>query len=270
LLFYMRTFMRIRELKQLSEEVIPKPFDWKVFWVIIVGLLCLTGIHFFGYFDRVETSLLEALAILRVNNPSEALGFFHDPVRGQLWKLSYWNAVNFIFYLIIPLALIKFIFREAARDYGLKLKNCCQKAWIIVFVYLTFLPVLFLISATEAFQAAYPFYKNAGLSCQDFILWELSWALTFVSLEFFFRGFLLHGLKHRFGYYAVLVAAIPYCMVHFTSPLPEAIGSIIAAVFLGTLSLWIGSIWLGALLHIAVGITIDLLALLFKGDLAFL
>ena len=45
--------------------------------------------------------------------------------------------------------------------------------------------------------SAYPFYKHAGDSWADFLGWESVYILQFFALEFFFRGFLLHGLKHR-------------------------------------------------------------------------
>ena len=46
-------------------------------------------------------------------------------------------------------------------------------------------------------------------------------------------------------------------MVHFQKPLPETMGSIIAGLALGTLALRTSSIWGGALLHVAVALTMD-------------
>jgi uncharacterized protein len=54
---------------------------------------------------------------------------------------------------------------------------------------------------------------------------------------------------------------VPYCMIHFSKPLPEALGAIVAGVVLGTLSLRTGSILGGAMLHVAVAVTMDVLAL---------
>ena len=44
-----------------------------------------------------------------------------------------------------------------------------------------------------------------------------------MPLEFFFRGFILHGTKQRFGFYAIFVMIIPYCMIHFGKPIVETI-----------------------------------------------
>jgi uncharacterized protein len=89
--------------------------------------------------------------------------------------------------------------------------------------------------------------------------------LQFIAIEFFFRGFMLHGNKNRFGFYSILVMTIPYCMIHFGKPLPETIGAIIAGLILGMLSLKSNSIWLGIAIHFSVAITMDFCAIWQKG-----
>src|SRR5437879_11122927 len=83
------------------------------------------------------------------------------------------------------------------------------------------LPILFVISQNDRFQATYPFYKIATGQplWPRFWVWELSYGLQFIGLEFFFRGFMVHGTKHRFGFYAILVMTVPYCMIHFRKPM---------------------------------------------------
>jgi hypothetical protein len=49
--------------------------------------------------------------------------------------------------------------------------------------------------------------------------------------------------------------------------MPEAIGSIVAGFVLGTLALKSGSIWWGALAHVTVAVTMDLLSLWHRGFL---
>jgi hypothetical protein len=58
---------------------------------------------------------------------------------------------------------------------------------------------------------------------------------------------------------------VPYMMIHFGKPLPEAAGSIIAGFVLGTLSLRSCSIWWGALIHVLVACGMDVLALWHRG-----
>ena len=125
---------------------------------------------------------------------------------------------------------------------------------------LVILPAVVLVSFTPAFQQGYPFYRQAGRSGFDFVAWELSYLSTFVAVEFFFRGYLLFGLRRALGSHALFVSMLPYCMIHVLKPAPEALGSIFAGLLLGTLALCTGSLWCGVLLHVTVALTMDLLA----------
>jgi membrane protease YdiL (CAAX protease family) len=129
-------------------------------------------------------------------------------------------------------------------------------------------PLVLVFSTVAEFQRIYPFYR--GWTPEDdgwgrLLAWEASYALQFVALEFFFRGFLVHGLKHRFGVYSVFVMTLPYCMIHFGKPLPECLASIIAGVFLGFMSLKTRSVWLGAALHVSVAWGMDFCSLYRRG-----
>ena len=135
-------------------------------------------------------------------------------------------------------------------------------------MYLVVLPFVVFVSRTPSFQKMYPFYDFAHRSPTDFFLWQAVYALQFFSLEFFFRGFLIHGLRHRFGYYAIVFSVVPYCMIHFGKPMPETLGAIIAGLALGTLSLFSGSIWLGVAIHVSVAVSMDVLSLLAQGKIA--
>ena len=126
-----------------------------------------------------------------------------------------------------------------------------------------------LFSGTAGFQAQYPFFSpQLGKPLwPTFWIWEALYMLQFIAVEFFFRGFLVHGLKERLGFTAVLVMIMPYCMIHAAKPLPEMLGSIPAGLVLGLLSLKSRSILPGVLLHGGVALAMDLAALWHKGML---
>jgi uncharacterized protein len=96
------------------------------------------------------------------------------------------------------------------------------------------------------------------------------YALQFIALEFFFRGFLVGGLGRHIGILSVPVSVIPYMMIHFVKPLPEAAGSVFAGFVLGWLAWKTKSIWGGVCVHCAVAATMDLLALSHKAQLPWL
>jgi membrane protease YdiL (CAAX protease family) len=123
------------------------------------------------------------------------------------------------------------------------------------------------VSFSKGFLQTYPFYRLAPGEplWPRFVVWEVIYAVQFVSLEFFFRGYLLHALRRRFGAYAIFAAMVPYCMIHFQKPVLETLGATFAGIILGFMSLKTRSVWLGACLHVAVALTMDAAALWHMG-----
>ena len=103
------------------------------------------------------------------------------------------------------------------------------------------------------------FAAGFGFLVLQFLAQGAGW--QFFGLEFFFRGFILHGLRRALGANAIFVMIVPYCMIHFGKPMPETIGAIGAGLILGTLAMRTRSIWGGVLIHIGVAMTMDVLAL---------
>ncbi|MFL5763856.1 MAG: type II CAAX prenyl endopeptidase Rce1 family protein [Bacteroidia bacterium] len=187
----------------------------------------------------------------------------------ELYRLLYWVSIVIFFYLVPPLLLIKFVFREPLSAYGLSFSNAFRDYKVYLVMLCIMIPLVLFFSRTQSFQARYPFY-DLGYGepfYPNLLIWEVTYFIQFFALEFFFRGFMLHGTKQRFGYYSVFVMTIPYCMIHFGKPLPETIAAIIAGIVLGTLSLKSRSIWLGVAIHYSVAITMDLCSLWQKGML---
>ena len=185
----------------------------------------------------------------------------------QHTRLTWWAGMAVITYFVIPVAVIRFGFRERVRDYGVKLTGATAGGPVYLVFVAVMIPLVWVCSAEARFQATYPFYRISYPHQIDeyFWQWELMYALQFVVLEFFFRGFLVHGTKHRFGAYSVTVMMVPYCMIHFAKPMPECFASIIAGFALGLMSLKTKSVWLGAALHISVAWGMDFACLLRRG-----
>lgn len=88
------------------------------------------------------------------------------------------------------------------------------------------------------------------------------YALQFIALEFFFRGFLLHGAQPTLkSTNAIWLMCIPYLMIHFPKPWLEAVGALPFGLLLGWLALRSRSIWGGALVHITIAFSMDFFAL---------
>lgn len=171
-----------------------------------------------------------------------------------------WSLGCFTFYFVLPALVIKVVLGHKLSDYGLTLKGYTQHLWIYLVMFIPVGILIVLLADSPDFQRQYPFYKNP-VGIADFVVWECFYALQFFSLEFFFRGFLVHGLRDRFGRYAIFVAVIPYTMIHFRKPLYETIGAIIAGTVLAGLSLRTRSILGGFTIHVAVAVCMDIAAL---------
>jgi len=185
----------------------------------------------------------------------------------SLYRLLYWAGNVIFFYIVPPVILIKFVFKEKFSEYGLKFSGAFRDYKLYLLMLCVMIPLVVFFSRTQSFQERYPFYdiQKGESFYPNFIIWEIFYFVQFFALEFFFRGFMLHGTKQKFGFYSVFVMTIPYCMIHYGKPFPETIAAIIAGIVLGTLSLKSRSIWLGVAIHYSVAITMDLCSLGQKG-----
>jgi len=184
---------------------------------------------------------------------------------GDLAMFGWWSFARTFGYVVIPSFTMLIFPSLSFRNCGLGVKDFWKHLWIYAVLFAIVLPVIIFISFKEDFKNYYPFYDYASRSWFDFLMWEFFYATQFVSLEFFFRGYMIHPLKEYLGSYSIFFMVIPYCMIHYGKPYLEANAAIVAGIVLGTLSLRTGSIWCGCLIHISVALSMDILALCQKG-----
>jgi membrane protease YdiL (CAAX protease family) len=178
-------------------------------------------------------------------------------------QLVFWAIVMIVTYVIPPVLVIRFVFRERIRDYGLRIKGMSAHVRVYFVLFGIAFPLLVAASYSSSFQEKYPFYHPVAghaLGPNLYWWWLLYWC-QFVALEFFFRGFMVHGLAPRLGWAAIFAMVVPYNMLHYGKPMPEALAAIVGGIVLGTLAMKTKSIWLGASLHISIALTMDVLAL---------
>jgi hypothetical protein len=175
----------------------------------------------------------------------------------------FWRHATFMFAL--PALVVTLVFREPLDEHGLNLR-ALHGCWgyYIGLTPLVF-GVIYLAAGQRELQATYPFYHSPE-SWGLLLLWELLFGASMVCGEFFYRGFCVHGLKHRYGHGAVWVSTMAYFMIHMQKPLVEAAASIAFGIALAVLSLRTGSIAGGAWLHCVIAWSIDMAVLLRRGD----
>ncbi|HEY0193874.1 MAG TPA: CPBP family intramembrane glutamic endopeptidase [Kofleriaceae bacterium] len=178
-------------------------------------------------------------------------------LRGYAW----WSGWRVLGYVLVPMAVLACLPGQRIRDYYVSPRGTIRHLWIYGVLFAAVLPAVILASRMPAFRETYPFYRLANRSYEDLLMWELLYGAQFLSLEFFFRGFILQGLRPALGANALFVMLVPYCMIHYGKPFPETIGAIGAGLILGTLAMRTRSIWGGVLIHVGVATTMDVLAL---------
>ncbi len=246
-------------LEQIKQDV--SKLDRRAVLALAYTAFGLTSI----YYLKNQESVAAFLAGTRFEDFGQWIA--HSP-ENNLPALGWWVAVVTIFYFVIPLLIIRFVWKDKASDFGLKF-GIEPGFWkLLAACTAVMLPLVYLMSLTSGFAAKYPFLRiNNGEAYigQTLLVWELIYFVQFFGLEFFFRGFLVHSLKRSLGLYSIFVMTVPYCMIHFSKPPAETFSAIAAGIFLGWLSYKNGSIWLGLMLHCTVAFSMDILALYNKG-----
>lgn len=224
----------------------PRSADWKVVIILVVACVSLTLQEYVGQRDTYERWF-----------PFDPR---HPDTYWQLKGFVWWTAWRVFGYVLMPIAVIAALPGERLRDYHVSFQGFFRHLWIYVALFAAILPAVWLASKTQTFRHTYPFYRLANRSLFDLWSWELMYAVQFVSLEFFFRGFLLQGLRRAFGAGAIFVMIVPYCMIHYGKPMAETFGAIGAGLILGTIAMRTRSIWGGVMIHVGVAWTMDLFA----------
>lgn len=223
----------------------PRRTDPKVLAILMTVAVSLTVQEYFGQRDTYERWF--------PYDPKDPDPYWH--LKGFVW----WTSWRVFGYVLLPIAVLAAL-RERVVDYHWSPRGFFRHLWIYVGMFVFILPAVYIASGTKTFLHTYPFYRYANRSAFDLWAWEAMYAVQFLALEFFFRGFMLHGLRRAFGAGAIFVMMVPYCMIHYGKPLPETLGAVLAGLVLGTVAMRTRSIWGGVMIHVGVAWTMDLFA----------
>jgi uncharacterized protein len=247
----------ILQTEQLREENLQNKQG--TFAISLVLCFCLIGSYYGGnnYYFYEAANIFSFRDILNASMPNTI----------KFYELLWWLIIYGFFYVVIPILFIKFYLKKPLSQFGLKRSGMFSNYKIYVLLLLIVLPFVFFASFSESFQDRYPMYTMDSASDlnKHFLLWEIAYVLQFFAVEFFFRGFILHGTKHSLGVQSIILSTVPYCMIHFQKPMPEAIAAIFAGFVLSILSLKNNSIWLGVCIHACIALAMDCFSLWQRG-----
>lgn len=244
-------FISIKRFFSLQKEEI----KYKSIIVMISVAICLTINRF---------AVGETFFLIQKYLPPD-----HSPEQWKLrfYQLIYWAFWCFISYFVIPVLVTKFILKTSVRKQGIKIKGIHKNLWIYGVLYLIVLVGVVIAAFQQSFLNKYPFLYTPPGEWRYLLIFELFYFSQFCFLEYFFRGYMLFELEKDFGVYAIFIMVIPYCMIHFQKPFLEAMAAIVAGTILGMIALRTRSIFYGVLIHCSVALSMDVAALLRKGQL---
>jgi len=133
---------------------------------------------------------------------------------------------SFILYFLIPLGIIVFVFREDPRKFGLTLGDWKKG---VVFSVLGVALMAVVIGGLAQLEEFRQYYKSGILQqpqAATLVEFALRAGIYMFSWEFIFRGFMLFGLKERFGSLAIWIQAIPFAIMHLGKPELETLSTI--------------------------------------------
>jgi len=179
----------------------------------------------------------------------------------SFYAATYMFLSMFILMGMIPFFIIRFVFNESLRDYGVAIGDWRRGLPTVLLLGLIIAGLLLLPSSRNAdFRQVYPLDRSAGESAIALLRLEVLRGVFFYSAwEFFFRGFMIFGLRQYVGdWLAICIQTIPSCLWHIGLPPGEILASIVAGILFGIIVIRTRSILWVFILHFFIGAILDL------------
>lgn len=136
---------------------------------------------------------------------------------------------RFVFYFLIPIAIIHFLFGESPREYGFRWGNWREGIVWVVVVGLIIGTFLWFFARTPAMQT---YYSARAHDSVAFIIFRS--AVDLFAWEFVWRGFLLFTFARYLGVGpAIFLQAVPFAFMHLGKPEIETLTTILGGAGFG-------------------------------------
>ncbi len=178
----------------------------------------------------------------------------------SVWNRYYAIIVNLpsrLLLVAVPLLFFYWLESNQPSFWGLTTKNFQWQPYLLML--LVMVPLIAFASTQPDFLQAYPKVKQVAFITPHTshptlyrLLFETSYGVDFVSIELFFRGFLVFAFVRYVGADAILPMAVFYCSIHFGKPLFECISSFFGGVLLGIIAYRTQSILGGMVVHLGI------------------
>lgn len=150
---------------------------------------------------------------------------------------------------LLPLGVLLTL-REDPRRYGLGRGDGRRALVLGGLATAVTVPAIVLIAAVPTIRE---WYAPSMTTAPDVLLTNV---LDLIPTEFLLRGFVLFAMLRAVGPFGVVVALVPFVMIHIGKPDVEALSTIGGALVFGWLNWRTGSIWASAAYHVAIQTTV--------------
>jgi hypothetical protein len=222
------------------------------FWITSLFAILLVSIRF-GFLDHYSW--------IQENIAPKKVGFYTKVIA---------RTIRFIMFSIGIIVFYKLIEKHNENFYGFSFKKVKWKPYLLLL--LIAFPFIVFASYQPSFLRQYPSIGNTGTFINKWfalVIYEPIYLLDFISIEWFFRGFLILGMVKNLGSKAILPMVALYVFFHIGKPTGEIIGSAFGGYVLGVISMYSKSIIGGIVIHIGVALLMDAMAILQNIDRFF-
>jgi len=223
----------------------------------------------FGSLDKQVVMVLVAVAVLQTISwyltsrrffRFELLPTLQGLEKPMFYEFAYWFVGDFTVFFILPVLLILFVHKKKPKEFGVTFGDYKTGLPITAVFLLFMMPILWISSGSAQFTLFYPHLYEAKTDWSIFLVYETGMLLYMIAWEFVWRGYMLFGLKERFGHTAVFIQMIPFVILHNGKPAAETFSSIAGGIILGMLAWRTGSFIYCAITHFGIMFIIDLFA----------
>ncbi len=159
-------------------------------------------------------------------------------------------AINYIFYyIVVPILVILLVLRDNPLDYGFRIGH--YRIWLpyVIITIIIGLPILLVgssFSSVHQFYASqFNYYEFLTASVPELFAWE-----------YLLRGFLLFGLKKRFGQASIIIQMVPFVLLHLGKPEAETLSCIVTGLWFGWVAYRGKSFWPAFIIHVFINFTV--------------
>jgi len=164
---------------------------------------------------------------------------------------------SILLFVIIPLGITIFVFKEKPADYGFKLGDWKTGLLLTFLGLLLMAPIIWFLGTRNSGMQGYYNYSQEGL------IWKK--ALELFGWEYIFRGWILFGYARKYGPDALWIQAVPFAVAHLGKPEVETLSTIFGGFAFGWVAWRTGSFVYSFLVHWFIAIFIVIVSVIGVG-----